>query len=125
LAGTLASSGNVTAGNITALAGIGDDKRLMQISAPVQPGSSGGPVLDRNGNVVGVIVSKLNALKFAASLKDIPQNVNFAIKGSVLASFLSSNGFAGADKGETHNPLSIPDIAERAAAFTVHVECAQ
>jgi S1-C subfamily serine protease len=58
LSGMLASSGNVTAGNVTALAGLGNDSRLMQISAPGQPGSSGGPVLDRNGSVVGIIVSK-------------------------------------------------------------------
>jgi S1-C subfamily serine protease len=80
LAGLLASSGNVTTGNITALAGLGDDIRFLQISAPVQPGNSGGPVLDRNGNIVGIVVSKLDAIKTAIATQDIPQNVNFAIK---------------------------------------------
>jgi serine protease Do len=73
LSGMLASSGNVTAGNVTALAGLGNDNRLMQISAPGQPGSSGGPVLDRNGSVVGIIVSKLDALNLAVAIRDIPR----------------------------------------------------
>jgi serine protease Do len=70
-------------------------------------------------------VSKLNALKFVASLKDIPQNVNFAIKSSVLATFLGNNGVASAGTGEPHHPLSTADIADRARAFTVHLECIQ
>ena len=60
---------------------MGDDSRYLQISAPVQPGNSGGPLLDQDGNVVGVVSAKLNALKLMlATNGDIPQNVNFAIK---------------------------------------------
>ncbi|MGH6935366.1 MAG: tetratricopeptide repeat-containing serine protease family protein, partial [Methylocella sp.] len=55
LPGLLASSGNLPTGNITALSGIGDDSRFLQISAPVQPGNSGGPLLDGGGNVVGIV----------------------------------------------------------------------
>jgi S1-C subfamily serine protease len=62
LSSILASSGNITVGNISALSGIGDDSRYLQISAPVQPANSGGPVLDRQGNIVGIVVGKLNAL---------------------------------------------------------------
>src|SRR5215204_4186009 len=58
---------------------------------PVQPGSSGGPLLDERGNLVGVVTSKLNALKTAALTGDFPQNVNFAIKASALTAFLGSN----------------------------------
>ena len=92
LPGLLASGGNLTTGNITALSGIGDDSRLLQISVPVQPGNSGGPLLDSGGNVVGVVEGKINAIKIAAASGDIPQNVNFAIKASVIATFLDSNG---------------------------------
>jgi uncharacterized protein len=90
LSSILASSGNITVGNISALSGIGDDSRYLQISAPVQPGNSGGPVLDRQGNIVGVVVGKLNALAIAATTNDIPQNVNFAIKSAVIMSFLDA-----------------------------------
>jgi S1-C subfamily serine protease len=62
LPGALASGGNVTIGIVTALAGMRDDSRFVQISAPIQPGNSGGPVLDRNGAVIGVIVSTINGL---------------------------------------------------------------
>jgi serine protease Do len=83
LTGLLSSSGNFTVGTITSIAGLGDDSRIMQISAPVQPGNSGGPLLDRSGNVVGIIVSKLNALRLAQVTQDMAQNINFAIKASI------------------------------------------
>jgi serine protease Do len=120
----LASTGNVATGNITALAGIADDSRFFQISAPVQPGNSGGPLLDRNGAVVGVVVAKLNALRIAAATGDIPQNINFAIKGSVVASFLDAQRVSYAESSNA-GALSTPDIAERAKMFTVHVTCVQ
>jgi len=72
----LASSGNFTSGSVTALAGFRDDSRYLQISAPVQPGNSGGPLLDQSGNLVGVVSAKLNALNIMlATNGDIPQNV--------------------------------------------------
>ena len=55
----------MTVGNVSALAGPGDDRRLIQITAPVQPGNSGGPVLDSAGNAVGVAVAKLDAAAMA------------------------------------------------------------
>ena len=70
LHGLLATSGNFTLGNVTAVAGIGDDTRMVQISAPVQPGNSGGPVLDQAGNVVGTVVAKINAIKLARITND-------------------------------------------------------
>jgi hypothetical protein len=42
-------------------AGLGDDSRYLQISAPVQPGNSGGPLLDASGHLVGIVTGKLNA----------------------------------------------------------------
>jgi S1-C subfamily serine protease len=122
LAGLLSSGGNVTAGNVTALSGIADDSRFLQLSAPVQPGNSGAPLFDQSGNVIGIVVGKLDALKIAGATNDIPQNVNFAIKSSVAASFLESNGIAYAS-GKTGDHLSAADIAERAKTFTVQIEC--
>jgi len=142
LTGVLAAGGNVATGNVTALAGLGNDSRFLQISAPVQPGNSGGPLLDRNGNVVGIVVAKLNALGIASATGDIPQNVNFAIKASVAAAFLDTQGVVRAEGQDTASPaaaddpfanlprpdpqtstLSTPDLSERAKAFTAQVVC--
>jgi S1-C subfamily serine protease len=124
LSGLLSSSGNLTAGNIAALSGLGDDAGLMQVTAPIQPGNSGGPVLDSAGAVVGVVVSKLDALAVAAKIKDVPQNVNFAIKGNVATNFLESKVIDySTSSGEKE--LSVEAIGELATRFTVRVECLQ
>ncbi len=118
----LASSGNFTLGNVTALEGLGDDTRYLQISAPVQAGNSGGPLLDGSGNLVGVVSSKLNAIKLAAS-GDLPQNVNFAVKTAILASFLDANRVAykvGVAGGHAMEPA---DIADQARAMSGFVMC--
>jgi len=122
LSGLLASSGNVTIGNITALAGLRDDSRQLQISAPVQPGNSGGPVLDMSGNLIGIVVSKLDALRVAQVAADIPQNINFAIKSSTAVNFLDARGIA-YSTGQPGKEFSIPDIAEQAKAMSVEVRC--
>lgn len=122
LSGLLSTSGNFTVGTVTAASGVADDSRMFQISAPVQPGNSGGPVIDKFGNVVGVIVSKLNALNVAAVTKDIPQNVNFAIKSSIAVNFLNSNDIANIEREKTA-ALAPENIAELAKYFTVRVTC--
>lgn len=122
LPGLLASGGNSTTGNVTALSGLGDDARFLQISTPVQPGNSGGPLIDEYGNVVGVVEGKLDAIKVASATGDIPQNVNFAIKGSVVASFLEKNHVHFAT-GHENNILSPADLVEQAKRFTVPLEC--
>lgn len=122
LAGALASSGNIVVGNIAALAGLGNDSRHYQISAPVQPGNSGGPVLNYKGEVVAVVVSKLNAIEAAKVTGDIPQNINFAIKGSVVVNFLESNGVSFETQPGQIN-LDVPAIAEMAKAFTFLIRC--
>jgi S1-C subfamily serine protease len=122
LSGLLASSGNFTTGNITAVAGLGDDTSKLQISAPVQPGNSGGPLLDKRGNVVGMIVEKLNVLGVAKVTNDFAQNVNFAIKASIAETFLEANGIA-PPGGERSNDLDAADIAEQSKLFTVYVAC--
>jgi S1-C subfamily serine protease len=124
LAGLLATGGNFTTGNVSAVAGLGNDTRFLQISAPVQPGNSGGPLLDQSGNVVGVVASKLNVLRLATATNDVAQNVNFAIKTSVLTNFLEANGvnFTIAASGQ---PMQSADIAERAKDMSVLIVCEQ
>lgn len=80
-------SPKVTRGEISSLAGEGDDPRTWQISVPVQAGNSGGPLLDRYGNVIGIIVSKLG-LKVAQATGDLPENVNYAVKADYAAALV-------------------------------------
>ena len=122
LTGTLSSGGTVTSGNVNALSGLGDDTRYLQISAPVQPGNSGGPLLDSTGAVVGVVTSQINAVRVARSTGSVPQNVNFAIKVDVVKTFLDTRGIA-IEAAASGRELGTPDIGERARAFSVLVEC--
>jgi S1-C subfamily serine protease len=77
-----------TDGKISSLAGIKDDPADYQVSVPVQPGNSGGPLADSSGNVRGVIVARLDDIAALRTVGSLPQNVNYAIKGSVLREFL-------------------------------------
>lgn len=77
-------------GEIAALSGAQDDARHFQISVPVQPGNSGGSLVDERGNVVGVVSAKLNAETALAASGALPENVNYAVKSSFLLSFLES-----------------------------------
>lgn len=73
---------------ISATSGIQDDRRTYQISVPVQAGNSGGPLIDSEGRVVGIVASKLNAAKVFEWTGDLPQNVNYAVKSSHLHSLI-------------------------------------
>jgi serine protease Do len=75
---------------IASLSGAADDARYFQISVPVQPGNSGGALVDEHGNVVGVVAAKLNARAALAESGSLPENVNYAVKSSFLLSFLES-----------------------------------
>jgi S1-C subfamily serine protease len=112
---------NFTPGMISATSGIGGDVTRLQITAPIQPGNSGGPLLDESGGVAGVVVSKLDAVAVARVTGDIPQNINFAIKSDVIRIFLDSNRI----KYESVSgvPKSATELAEKARLFTVQVLC--
>ena len=62
------------------------------MDAAVQPRSSGGPIYDSNGTILGVVVAQLSKLNFAKLTGSMPENVNFGIKASTVRQFLSSNG---------------------------------
>jgi serine protease Do len=113
---------NITRGSVTSLKGIGGDGINMQISAPVQPGNSGGPVINAAGQVVGVVVAKLDAAKVADLYDDIPQNVNFAIRGEIAKLFLAQNGVDPVI-APAGSALSPEDLAEVAQGFTRLITC--
>jgi len=122
LSGLLSSDPIVTTGIISALSGLKNDRRTIQITAPVQPGNSGAPVVGENGGVIGVVVSTLNAKRVADAVGEIPQNVNFAVSLGTLQSFLNANGvpYLLDDSKATRSPA---DIAAEASHYTVLIEC--
>jgi S1-C subfamily serine protease len=122
LVGALSSDGSVSTGTIASLSGIGGDTTVFQISVPVQPGNSGGPLVDRSGNVIGVVVAKLNAIEVAKVTGDVPQNVNFAIKSEVLIKFLDWIGST-FDEVSSGPSLSTADIAASLQQYSVLIEC--
>ena len=122
LAGLLADQVNVSTGSVNALAGLYNDLHLLQMSTPVQPGSSGGALLDASGNVVGVVVTKLNAKVVAEETGDIPQNVNFAVKAAVAREFLREHGVAFRTAPST-SVRSNADVGDIGRQVTILVEC--
>lgn len=90
LNGLLASSANITFGNITSQNALSNSLGLYQFSAPIQPGSSGGAIVSELAEVIGVVTSTLN---IKSLVKDgvIPQNVNFALKPHLIKKFLDKN----------------------------------
>jgi S1-C subfamily serine protease len=122
LSGSLSSGGKFVVGNVTALTGLGNNRQLLQISAPVQLGNSGGPLLDQYGNVIGVIQSKLDAILVAKQLGEIPENVGFAVKDTVLKDFLDWAGTA-YETAVSVYALPVTEVRKKAEAFTTAVEC--
>jgi S1-C subfamily serine protease len=118
----LSTSGNFSLGNISALSGLGDDSRYLQISVPVQPGNSGGPLLDQHGNVVGIVSEKLNAAYVMRTKGKIPENVNFALKASVAVNFLQTKDVNFA-LGESAQVVEPSELAKRAKAISTFVMC--
>jgi len=79
-----------SSGEVAALSGPGDDPRFIQISVPIQPGNSGGPLVNAAGSVVGVVTGKLDSIKTLKVTGQIPENVNYAIKGTILLGLLEA-----------------------------------
>lgn len=112
----------VTKGIVSSNRGMGDDITQFQIDAAVQPGNSGGPIYDQKGNIVGVVVSQLNKLKFAKMVGSIPENVNFGITASTVRQFLSSSGLP-SKWSERSKKVSTRDLAKIAKNQAVMVVC--
>jgi len=122
LNGLLTTDLNVTSGSVSALSGMKDDTRLLQFTAPLQSGNSGGPLLDQAGEVVGIAQSMLNGVALTVATGAVSQNANFAIKDSVVTTFLDSKGVAYLSAPEGRERKSA-DLSADARHFTVFVEC--
>ncbi|MBE9606768.1 trypsin-like peptidase domain-containing protein [Acetobacteraceae bacterium H6797] len=123
LAGLLSSDPKLTRGELNGLNGLGDNPNQYQISAEVQPGNSGGPLLDMYGRVVGVVVAKLNAQSVARRTGDIAQNVNFAIKGEQAMNFMRRAGLEPRVSESRGTEMSAADVGDVADESTVFIRC--
>jgi S1-C subfamily serine protease len=121
LTGFLSAEPKATFGQINSVAGAGNDYTLLQISAPVQPGNSGGPVLDASGNVVAIVVSQATPNLDSKNVS-IPQNVNFAIRGELAQIFMQAHGVK-FKIGEHKKLLRTDEIADAGQKSTAFVVC--
>ena len=109
-----------TEGSINALSGIGGNQRFFQISIPVQPGNSGGPLLNSKGEVVGVIAARLDAIAMLIETGAIPQNVNYAVKSSFVLPFLDNlKGFASEKKPMPSEKIELIEEAKKAVVLVI------
>ena len=119
----LSHAGNLTPGTVSALSGLGNDPNQWQITAPIQPGSSGSPVLDQRGVVVGVVSMRLSDARMQEATGTTGQNLNFAVSGARLNTFLRRNGARFDSGGFWRLPRGNADIADEARAWTGVIEC--
>lgn len=112
MSGFLGAGPQITSGMVAGGLGPANDTRLLQITAPIQPGSSGGPVFDWSGRLVGVAVASLSGA----------QNVNFAVRASLI-SYLAQS--VGVDVSTADDPSPVaPDRILRACRGSIFkLEC--
>jgi TPR repeat protein len=103
----------MTKGEISSTSGIQDDPRQFQISVPVQPGNSGGALFDEHGNVVGIVVAKLNEKVAKKFTGDSPQNVNYAVKSSYVFPLVEQTDSKPLTQREQTPPSKLEDIVDR------------
>ncbi len=108
----------MTYGKINSLSGYRDDLKMFQISAPVQPGNSGGPLLDANNNVIGIITARVNDLAIIKQSGLVPQNVNYALKISAIKWMLGDMGVA--TESTSTKPASLDDVKSSTVLIRVY-----
>ena len=104
-----------TFGRVNSLSSYGDDARFIQVDLPIQPGNSGGPLINTKGEVVGIVTSRMGSHY---------QNVNYALKVEYLVRLLNSAGIKPTGVGQAQ-PMSMEHIVERYQSAVVLVIAGQ
>lgn len=99
----------ITDGIISSFTGSGNDDKRFQVSTPIQPGNSGGPLINERAEVVGVAVAKASEKKYLEASGTLPQNVNYAVRTDVLAKFLKTHNIDLGSYKALANPLDYAD----------------
>lgn len=103
------SESKITDGIISSFTGIKNDDNRFQISTPIQPGNSGGPLVNERAEVVGVVVAKASDRKYVEASGSLPQNVNYAVRTDALTKFLRANNIGLGGYTSQKNPLEFAD----------------
>ena len=109
-----------TEGSINAMSGVGGNQRIFQVSIPIQPGNSGGPLLNSKGEVIGVINAGLDDIAMLIRTRAIPQNVNYAVKSSFLLPSLDNlKGFTSQKKPMPAQQVELIEEAKKAVVLVM------
>ena len=118
---SVSSSVKVTKGIVSSLAGVADNFSNLQIDAALQPGNSGGPIVDDYGNVVAVAVAKLDLKSTVERFGVVPENTNFGIKATVVRSLLEANAVPLPKPSE--ETLGGSELGQKITNGTVYLSC--
>lgn len=114
----------VTSGNVSALRGADGSSNRVMITAPVQPGNSGGPLLNKKGAVIGVVVSRIDDLAVLEETGSLPQNMNFAVPSGPLLTFLAQNRISRPQGDGTGAEMS-GEVPDGVAKAVIPLHCYQ
>ena len=123
LAGRLSDSVKITKGIVSSLSGLDNNIGQIQIDAALQPGNSGGPVLNENGELVGIASAGLNKLLMAKEAKYIPENVNFAVASPIIVNILKSKKVKYTTPSMFSGSYSNTELAELGDSSTIQLFC--
>lgn len=120
----LGSAPKLGKGEVTALAGTRNAQRFFQISLPLQPGNSGGALVDERGNVIGVVAAKLTVEAMMEASGTLPENINYAIKSVLVLDLIKrvpglSDQLVKPYTGERKFETVVKDLQKAAAMILV------
>ena len=110
-----------TQGIVSSIAGIGNNYSEIQIDAALQPGNSGGPIMDDYGNIIAVAVAKLDVKTIIKDYGVVPENTNFGVKASAVRNLMEGNGVK--FKAPNTEVISKQDLSRNATEGTVYLTC--